>query len=193
MALSFMVPAVGQARVLGVLQDRQPHGPGRPQSLAHNAVFQQGTAIVAEGHRARGGQRREVGQPLALAGHGSRGHRKHVDHGAALGLLQPARDGRQIVDGRGVGHGADGGKAARRRRRRPAGNGLLLPLSRLPQMHVQVDEPGSHHQTGRVENLFGATFGNLADLGHFAVPQQHVRLGVQFLCGIDHASTANEE
>jgi hypothetical protein len=52
----------------------------------------------------------------------------------------------------GVGHTADGGETAPRRRPRPRGNGLLIFVAGLPQVAVQVDEPGADDESVGIED-----------------------------------------
>ena len=76
-----------------------------------------------------------------------------------------------------LGMAATDGKAARRRRRRARGDGLLVALAGLAQVHVHVDEAGRNGQAGCVQNLGAFGLFQLArtgDLGHAAVLEQNV-------------------
>ena len=58
--------ALRQARVLGVLDDAEAHARGGGQGLAHDAVFEDGSAVVGDGHRAGGLERGKVVDRFAL-------------------------------------------------------------------------------------------------------------------------------
>ena len=60
---------------------------------------------------------------------------------------------RDIVDHRvGVGHAGEGGDAADRRRMTARGDGLLMLVARLAQMHVHVDQAGAEHATAAIDH-----------------------------------------
>ncbi len=58
--------ALRHARVFGVLDDAEPHARGGGEGFAHHAVFQDGPAVVGDGHRAGGLERREVVEGFAF-------------------------------------------------------------------------------------------------------------------------------
>ncbi len=117
---------------------RQAHG------LSHDAVVENGLAIVADAHRSGPLQRAEVGKYRTFAGMSRGCDRKDVHHRAALRLLQPGDPLRRVNDGLRVGHTAHGSKSSRGCRGRAGGDGFLVALSGFAQMNMQIDEAGSH-------------------------------------------------
>ena len=132
------------ARVLGVLYHWQPQGRRRAQRLAHHVFFQNRFAIVGHRHCAGALQCFEIGELLAGAAHRGGRDREHIDYRAAIRMLHPGGDFRRIIHRRGVGHGANGSESASRRRRRSAGDALLVRLPGLAQVHVQINEAWRH-------------------------------------------------
>src|SRR5205823_3584581 len=113
---------------------------------------------------------------------------------ATLGLLHPAGDCRQIVDGIGIRHAADGCKAARRRRSRPRRDGLLLALAGFTQMHVEVNESRRNDQLARVEYFISAA--DLAwrrDLRDHAIAQKEIALSIHAGRGIYEVAATNQQ
>ena len=86
--------------------------------------------------------------PLEMAPIGQHAHDRR--------LARPPHDEvghRAAVVGRiGVGHAADGGEAARRRRPRARGDVLFVLVPGLAQVHVQVDEAGRDHLAAAVDD-----------------------------------------
>jgi hypothetical protein len=166
-----------QARVFGVLDHGQSHARRGGQGLAHDAVFEDGVAVVGDGHCAGGLDGRIVVDGLALRSARGRGDGKDANGRAALRRLHPAGNLRRVVHRDGVGHGRNGGESARRGRRRAGGDGLLVALAGLAQVDVHVDQAGRDGQAGGVQN-FGAVgllqLAGAGDLGHAAVLEQNV-------------------
>ena len=135
-----------------MVADGRAQVPAVGQGEAHQGRVAHRVAVVAEGHYAGGHQLLHVGQLPAgpVAGYAAD---YPNPHGRGGGAVRHVVHHGGVVDGRvGVGHGADGGEAAPGRRRRAGGNGLLVLEPRLPQVGVDVDEAGSDHQAGRVDN-----------------------------------------
>ena len=187
--------ADGHARVLGVLHHRNLQPGGGAQGIAHQPVVENRLAVVGHGHRAGSLERGKIRQLLSQAADGRRGDGKDVDQRAALRSLHPARDLRRVVDRHGVGHGADGGESAGRRRRSSGGDGLLVGLSGLAQMHVQIDEAGSDDASLGVEAPLGlaAQLAGRRHGSHAPVAQQHVHLLIDAARRIDDASACDEQ
>ena len=101
--------ALGHARVFGVLDDAEAHARGGGEGLAHHAVFEDGVAVVGDGHGAGGLERGIVVEGLALGAAGSCGDGEDADGRAALrgDCIQRVISGESFT-GSGVGHGGDG-------------------------------------------------------------------------------------
>ncbi len=136
-----------------------------------------------------------IGELLPLAAARGRRHRKHVHQRAALRVLHPARNGRQVVDRGGVRHGADRGEPARCRRRRAAGDGFLMRLSRLSQMNVRIDESRRDDQSLGVDAFAGLALqlSRRGQLDDAAILDQDVALRFQVLRRIDHCSAQDRQ
>ena len=77
------------ARIFGMLHDREIQLSAQQQSLAHNAVIEDGLAIVGDRNGSGGLQGAEVGKGGALAGARRGSNGKDIDDRAALGLTKP--------------------------------------------------------------------------------------------------------
>ena len=179
--------------VFRVLNHHQPNFGSQRQRFAHDLVVQNRLAVIAQRHCASFLQCAIVAELFAQAPQCRRRHRKHVDHRAALLVLHPSRHCRRVVDRPRIRHRADGSKSARRRRRRSAGNVLLMRLSRLAQVHMQVDEARSHNQSFYVQRLIGPIrFARLGNLHHEAIAQHHVGRRIQPSRGVNQMSALQQ-
>ncbi len=113
-------------------------------------------AVVGEDPhlRPRARHEAELGELGALEalGHGADRH----DLGEAAGATEvehPLGGLGRVGDGARVGHGEDGGEAARGRGRGPGGDGLGVLAAGLAQVHVEVDEAGQGDEAVGVEHL----------------------------------------
>ena len=87
--------------------------------------------------------RSDLRQFLPFASLGDRSDGIHIGQPDSLGLPQDKFDLPFVIERRlGVGHAADGGEPPRHRRRRPAGDRLLLLIARLTKMHMNSISPG---------------------------------------------------
>ena len=93
----------------------------------------------------------------------------------------------------GVGHAADGGEAARRRRARARRDVLLVLVARLAQVHVQIDEAGRHDLARAVDDLGAVRARARLDGFHHAVLDQQVRDFVEIRGGVDDPPALQEE
>src|SRR5208283_1638268 len=114
---------------------------------------------------------------------------------AAFWSLHPARDLRRVVYRHGVGHGADGGKPAGRRRGSTCGDSLLVGLSGLAQMHMQINEAGSHDAPLGVEAPLGLTakVGRRSHGRDAPVTQENIHLLIDTARRIDDTSAYDEQ
>ena len=138
----FAVEREQPARDRGVLE-RAPHQPGRRDRAA----------VVGEGDRARVGELGHLGQLLAELAAGDRGEEADGnDRLVARGLDERAERGRRVDDRVGVRHREDRAEAAGRGCVGAAGDRLLVLAARRAQVHVRVDEGGSEHEPGAVDD-----------------------------------------
>src|SRR5207247_5858986 len=73
-------------------------------------------------------------------------------------------------------------------------DGFLVLMARLAQVHVHVDEAGTHPLAGGVDHRRALRRGEpAADPRDLAVLDQHVLHGIDGAGGIDHPSAADEE
>jgi len=186
--------ALEQRGLLAVVHHRQVEGAGVFEGAAHHARAGHGPPVVGDGHAARVLEVAVLGQlfPAGSAGDGPDGI--HADHTLAPRLFEDgARDAGVVVDGRGVGHRAHGGEAARRGRAGAGGDRLLVLASRLPQVDVEVDEAGTDHEPFRLDHLGAAAGEALLHARDAPVLQQHVAGGVEAPGGIDDAAALEKE
>ena len=115
------------------------------EHAAHQERGRHRTPVVGHRHAAGGVQLTDIGHLLA-----PRPARDGADrvHARESRLGRPAqdqlRDARLVVDRIRVRHAGDRGEAARHRGRTAGRHRLLVFLTRLPQMHVHVDQAGAH-------------------------------------------------
>ena len=186
--------ALGHAGVFSMLDDAEAYARGRGKDFAHDAVFEDGVAIVGDGYCAGGLEGRVVVEDFALGAASGRADGKDAHGCAALGRLHPAGDFRRVVDGGGVGHGGHGGKSARGSSGGAGGDGFLVGLAGLAQVDVNVDEAGRDGEAGGIEDFSAVGQLELAgssDLGNAAVLEQNVFCGVDAGGGIDEVAVTN--
>ncbi len=186
--------SLGERPVLAVVDDMAPGGGRGFQGLAHDPAVRDGAAVVREGD---GSGRDEVGHVDEItAARGPRDRRDRQDIGQAgppglgqdlLGYL-PA-----VVDGSSVGHGADRGEAAPNSRPGPREDRLLSFVARLPQMDVQVDEPGDDDQAACVDRSVGRRIDARPHGRDPAAVDKHIARGVEPLRRIDDAAAAEKD
>ena len=160
----------------------------------HHARIHHRPAVVGNGDDARLLHQSDGGKFFAGAVLGDGADGKHVHDGVALGALDDvAGDGGVVVDGRRVGHAADGGESTGGGGARAALDGLGVFEAGLAQMDVHVDEAGRDDQSGGVE--FGGAGGIdvLADGGNAAVFDGDVADRVQTTGRVHHAAVANDQ
>ena len=167
-----------QRMLLAVVADRQPQIAAVGQRQTHQRRIIHRIPVIAESDAARRRQLLQIRQllprpPLADAPDGLHPHRRRrpalphiVHHGGVVH--------RRV----GVGHRADGGKAAPRRRRRPARNGLLVLKTRLPQMGMDINKTGANHHPIGADDRYIARRRRIAhpraDGNNAAVGQQNI-------------------
>ena len=157
-------------------------------------AFITGQPVVADRHRARRFHGADGRQFLARAPLGDGADGKHVDQRlAARPLHDVAGHHGAIVHRLGVRHAADGGEPARRRRPRPALDGLGVLETRLAQMHVHVDEARRHDHPRGVEHLRLRRGEIRRDARDPPVHNQHVRHAVRVRRRVDHPSVPDHD
>jgi hypothetical protein len=145
--------AAREVVVLGVADDGASEG----QRVLHGAPEEGGVhdalAVVGEGHAAGLCQLRELGERLAPQAPRDGADGVHAHDALAGGLGEDVvGDGAVVVDRVRVGHARDGREAARGRRARAGGHRLLVLVAGLAQVHVDVDEAGTHDLAGGVDD-----------------------------------------
>ena len=97
----------------------------------------------------------------------------------------------------GVRHAGDRGETACGCRPGTTGNGLLIFLARLAQMHVHIDKSGDDPTAGDIYHLrFGwqiTFFGNFAEGGNTAIFQEQIPGHIPLLDGIDNPAVFKED
>ncbi len=171
----------GQAEHGGVLQ-----GPPHQVRVGH------GRTVVAEGHGPGRGHVRHLGQLLAFPPFGDAAEGKDARRPLRLRCAQDELNrGCGVGSGLGVGHRANGGEAAARRRQRAGGNRLLVLEAGLPQVSVNIDEAGTDHQPRGVDGLRGVLTRTRPDRGHAPVGDEHVGDGVEAVRRVDNTAAAD--
>ena len=97
-------------------------------------------------------------------------------------------DGGIVIDGAGVGHGQNGSETSGSRCPPAALNGLGVFAPGFAKMRMQIDQTGSHHQPGGVQDLRFRGLEVLSDRGHAPLLHQQIGAAVHCLRGIDDAA-----
>src|SRR5581483_10297478 len=149
-----------------------------------------GAAVVGDGHAAGLTQFADVGQLLALLTARDGPNRVHARESGGSRLLEnELGHTRVVVDGYGVRHARDGGEPAGDGGKRPGGDRLLVLLSRLPQVHVHIDQTGDDDEPcGNVDDGCAVRRQVATDGGNPLAVEQHVELPVAPVCRVDDPS-----
>ena len=188
------VAARTQIQVLAVVNHREIERLGQLHGAAHHARIHYRAAVIRDSHDACVLHGADGGELFAGAVLGDRPDGEDVHHGVLAGALDDvAGDGGIIVHRQRVGHAADGGEAAGRRGAGAGLDGFGMLDARLAQMHVHVDQPGRHHQSGGIEYLGTFRVKILADCLDAAVVDAHI--GRTFVAGrgVDDVAVLNDE
>ncbi len=115
--------------------------------------------------------------------------------GVALGGEHPAGDFGRVVDGDGVGHGADGGESSGGGGSGAGRDGLFVSLAGFAEVDVDVDEARGYDEAFGVDGLRVRVldFAGLVDGSDFAFGEQEITRGVDAAGGIDEVSVADED
>ena len=184
--------------VLGVFHQHLAEQLGGVQRFFQQRGVRNHTAIVGEGGGARGGQRREVGQLLALAVFRHAARRQHARQPDLRATLQHELDDvRRRVRRQGVRHGNHGGEAAARRRAGAGLDGFRGFAARLAQMDVQIDQARRDDEAGSVEDGKGRRKsvegrGSRAERGDAAIDDEQVARRFDAGDGIEQASVFDQ-
>ena len=186
---------LGHARVFGVLHHRKIQLSAENQRLAHDAVIEDGLAIVGRRNRSGGLQRAEVGERSALAGAGRGRNGKHIDDRAAFRLTKPFDPLHRIDHRNRVRHGADRGKSTGGSGGRARRDRLFVHLSGLAQVHVQIDKAGSDDESTSIEFLVRTAldFVGSGDFGDATIFQQHVHRRVDARHRVDQMAAFDQK
>ena len=175
--------------------DDETSGGGRGgQGLAHDPAVRDRAAVVREGDGSGRDEVRHVDEITASRGPRDRRDGQDIGQAGPAGLGQdPLGDLPPVVDGAGVGHGADRGEAAADGRPDAGEDRLLGLVARLSQVDVHVDESGDDDQAAGVDRPVRDRIDGGADRGDTAAVDEHVEEGVEPLRRIDDAAAAEKD
>src|SRR6185369_15292302 len=125
-----------------MLNDRQIDFRGEPQRLAHDAVVEDGFAVITDAHGASALQRAKIGEHRPFARMSRCGDREDIYNRTALRLLQPGDPLRRVNHGLSVGHATNGSESSGSSCGSAGRDSLLITLPGLAQVDMQVDEAG---------------------------------------------------
>ena len=184
-------PVGSKRRILEVMHDERAEILGVGEDVAHHLGVGEARLAIAEGDRARLMQEPDLGHLLALEAFGHGGHRVDIDEGGVARAPEDEVDQRHVVDDRlGIGHADDGGDATCRGGAACRGKRLAMLVARLSGEHHRVDQTGSKHAAGAVDDL-GIARSACRDagpeIGDGAVHDQRAALAVETRGGIDQA------
>ncbi len=163
-----------------------------PRELCRGDRF----SIIGNAHDPRFLHGRDFGNRFAFAPHRRRPNRPHTNAAGNLRAIQnEPRDGSIVVRRLRIRHAADRREPAARRRSRACFDGFRRLLSRLAQVHVDIDKAGSDDQAAGVKNFRVSRRGNFPSRPNFLylLPiQQNVESCVRLGCRVDHAPVLNQ-
>jgi hypothetical protein len=191
----FVHGPAGQGRILAVVGHRYAERPGVLQRGAHQMARDDRLAVVAHGDGPRPDQLTELGQLLSLLPEGDGPDRIDPRFAGALRLrLHEAHHTLVVAHRVGVGHGADRGEPAGRRRHGAGRDGLEIFLPRLAQVDVHVDQSRSHHLAAGIHHHGARRRAEVASDGlDLALEQVHVRGLVDLPRRIDHPAAPDQD
>ena len=139
---ALMHHAFGRERhILGMFDDRAADHTGVLERTAEEAGILYRRSVVGEGDRSGGRKLDEIGELTSLPAASDRRDRQHPrSAGRAAPRDELGDEARRVDRGLGIGHGADGGKAATQRGLRPCRDrfGILEP--RFAEVRMKIDE-----------------------------------------------------
>ena len=187
-------PVAHHGGVLTVAQDGQLHPLGVDQGVPHQIGVVHIAAVVGQGGGAGLFQRVRVGELFPPQAHGDRAHRIDMDPVGLAGLLADILDLLRAVHHRiGVGHTGHG------RYSPPGGGGcsgkdvLFIGQARVPEMDVQVHQPGTDHQPGGVDHPVSLRLNVLLQLEHLSILDVQVQNGDCPIHRVHHPAVLNQK
>ena len=179
-----------QRRVFAVLNQRYVEHAGVLERPAHQQRRRHRMPVVADRHTPRLPQLRNVGQQLAF---GSLGYGTDWIDAGQVGFRgfgqDQRRDIRVVVHRRRVRHTRDRREPSSDGGRCTSGNGLLVFLPGLAQMHVHVDQPRADDQPRwNLDDGRAIDWNVAADPCDTPVFNQHVIGAVDAVAWVDHAA-----
>ena len=186
-----------QGNVFGMLHHRKIERAAIIHDLAGEPGGRNRPAIIGNTHDARVFHARNFGDRFALAPHGGRANRPHSNAAGDPGAIHnEARDGSIVIDRLGIRHAANRGEPSTRRRPRACFDSLRGFLSRLAQVHVDIDKARSDDQSAGVKKLRALRreeFPGRSKLGYFLPIQQHVENSVGLRGRVEDAPVLNQK
>ena len=187
---------VREAWLLAVLHERATNHLGHLQYAQHHLGVGDAVAIISERHGARLFHGSHGCQLFARAPNRCSSRNKYTRQ---VCLARPQAHELHKWPGikarRGVRHAADTGEPAGNRCGCTSGDGFLVLSARLTQMHVRIDEPGTHHEAMAVDDFCSGSgqFSRLhADSRDTTADQQHVAGAVNSRVRANHSTSAQK-
>jgi len=161
---------------------------------AHEPIVLHPTSVVGERHGTGGDHVADLGERGALETLGDGTYRIDVDDTLRGGLLDEEGHLRATVADRfGVGHRGDPGEPTMGRGPTAAGDGLLVFITGLPQMHVDVHQTGDQHLAGEVHDLGVRRLETLSHRHDAAILDEHVTDGIKPCRRVDDPGTLKQQ
>ena len=140
--------------ILTMVHDGQIEHPGVFHCALHHFMVLHAVAIVGDGHDSRLCHRSDRSHLLTVQALGDSASWEHVDQSVFPGPIDDPGDGACAIRRRvRVGHADDGSKSTGSSGLASGLDGFLVGLTGLPQMNVDIDQSGSHHQVPRIDSF----------------------------------------
>ena len=184
--------AVGEIQILFMGDHRHAQHRRILHRPAHQLPVRHGLTVIADAHAARGTKIGQLRQLFPFQGPAHRTDRIHPARAIPRRLGDDhLRYGPLVVRGKGVGHRADSGVAARYGCASSGGDGLLVLLPRLAQVRVQIDESRDDDEARGIDH-FSSLSKFFPDFRDLAIFDEDVDFGVEALARIDNATVVNQ-
>lgn len=190
-----MHEAVGEGLFLTVADDGEVEEARVLHGLEEKLGVRDRFSVVGDGDDTGRVHLPHLGEVLPFEPLGDGPAGKDADHAFRAGLLHDVLgDGLVVIDGVCVGHADDGSEAAPGCGHGACPDGLLPLETGLPQVGMDVNEAGRHHETFRIDHAVGACAREvLTDLLDGVALDEYVNALVPVVPGIDETAVPYED
>lgn len=186
--------ALSHAGVLAMVHDEEIEHAGVFDGPPHDFVVLNAFAIVGDCDNALIGKGTDRRERFAVHSHREAAGGQDIhERGVFNGVADSADRSWIVGDGTGIGHTDNGGKSTRCRGAGSRADVLLVGLTGFPQMHVNIDQSGTDHLSGNVQNSGRFDFMGLERSNDFAAANVEIGKFIPVVGGIDNATVFKDQ